>query len=47
MPYRIFLGALSLSAGHLGMSFAEVVERIMATEPYTVSSTTVRARTGV
>jgi len=33
VPYRIFLGALSLSAGHLGMSFAEVVERIMATEP--------------
>ena len=32
VPYRIFLGALSLSAGHLGMSFAEVVERIMATE---------------
>ena len=32
MPYRIFLGALSLSAGHLGLSFAEVVERIMATE---------------
>jgi hypothetical protein len=23
---------LSLSAGHLGLSFAEVVERIMATE---------------
>jgi hypothetical protein len=32
VPYRIFLGALSLSAGHLGLSFAEVVERIMATE---------------
>ena len=32
VPYRIFLGALSLAAGHLGLSFTQVVERLMGGE---------------
>lgn len=29
VPYRIFLGALSLTAGHLGMTFKDVVDRVL------------------
>ena len=31
VPYRIYLGALSLTAGHVGLDFAAVVERLTAT----------------
>lgn len=33
VPYRIFLGALSLTAGHLGVGFAAVVDALLKSKP--------------
>ena len=38
VPYRIYLGALSLTAGHVGLDFAAVVERLTATVEATVEA---------